>query len=133
MSSIKTALDLSREHWRYLITCKSSFIYREFNWVSMSKIPSPLLQIERSYFILFQRKSYILSMSFLIYFEIVYVKPMYHSLDKKIWFAIIFLPLKECLTLFQIWIFLLYLHLFCLNWSYQDWTYKIKSEYLMER
>ena len=30
---------------------------------------------------------------------------MYHSLDKKIWFAIIFLPLKGCLTLFQIWIF----------------------------
>ena len=27
---------------------------------------------------------------------------MYHSLDKRIWFKIIFLPLKESLTLFQI-------------------------------
>ena len=30
---------------------------------------------------------------------------MYHSLDKRVWFMIIFLPLKESLTLFQIWIF----------------------------
>ena len=30
---------------------------------------------------------------------------MYYSLDKRIWFTIIFLPLKESLTLFQIWIF----------------------------
>ena len=30
---------------------------------------------------------------------------MYHSLDKSVWFTIIFLPLKESLTLFQIWIF----------------------------
>ena len=30
---------------------------------------------------------------------------MYHSLEKSIWFTVIFLPLKESLTLFQIWIF----------------------------
>ena len=30
---------------------------------------------------------------------------MYHSLETRIWFLIIFLPLKESLTLFQIWIF----------------------------
>ena len=30
---------------------------------------------------------------------------MYQSLDKRVWFTIIFLPLKESLTLFQIWIF----------------------------
>ena len=30
---------------------------------------------------------------------------MHHSLDKKIWFTIIFLPLKESLTLFKIWTF----------------------------
>ena len=38
--------------------------------------------------------------SFLVYFRIVYT--MYHSLDKRVWFTIIFLPL---FTLFQIWIF----------------------------
>ena len=32
---------------------------------------------------------------------------MYHSLDKKIWFTIIFLSLKESLALFQIWIFVI--------------------------
>ena len=30
---------------------------------------------------------------------------MYHSSDKRVWFTIIFLSLKESLTLFQIWIF----------------------------
>ena len=30
---------------------------------------------------------------------------MSHSLDKRIWFTIIFLLLKKSLTLFQIWIF----------------------------
>ena len=30
---------------------------------------------------------------------------MYHSLDTRIWFTINFLPLKESLTLFQIWSF----------------------------
>ena len=39
------------------------------------------------------------TISFLIYFGIVYIWPMYHSLDKRIWFTIIFLPLKESLTI----------------------------------
>ena len=43
--------------------------------------------------------------TFLVYFEIVQIWPMYHSSDKRVWFIIIFLPLKESLTLFQIWIF----------------------------
>ena len=55
----------------------------------------------RSYFFLFQRKSYIL---FLLYFGIVQIWPMYHGLDERVWNTIIFLPLKESLTLFQIWI-----------------------------
>ena len=58
------------------------------------------------YFFLFQRKLYILfSISFLIYIGKVQIWPMYHSLEKMIWFTIIFLPLKQSLTLFQIWIF----------------------------
>ena len=32
---------------------------------------------------------------------------MYYSLETNIWFLIIFLPLEEGLTLFQIWVFLL--------------------------
>ena len=43
--------------------------------------------------------------SFLVYFGIVSIWPLYHSFDKRFWFKIIFLPLKESLTLFQIWIF----------------------------
>ena len=30
-----------------------------------------------------------------IYFGIAYIWPMYHSLAKKIWFIVIFKPLKE--------------------------------------
>ena len=95
------------------------FHFREFNWVSMSKIPGPLLQMDRVelgawQFIFFplQRKLYILSVSFLIYFGKVYTSTMYHRSDKRIWFTIISLPLKEILTLFQTWI------CFCYNFTY---------------
>ena len=60
-----------------------------------------------------------------IYFGTVYIWPMYHCLDKRIWLTIIFLLLKESLTLFKIWIFLIYLHLFCPNRSY--WQSQTKS------
>ena len=53
-----------------------------------------------------------------IFFRTAYIWPMNCSLEKSVWFTNIFLPLKESLTLFQIWIFLLYLHLFCPNWIY---------------
>ena len=43
---------------------------------------------------------------------------------------IISLPLKESLTLFQIWIFYYtILHLFCPIWSYQEYSYQINSKY----
>ena len=38
----------------------------------------------------------------------VYVWPVYQNLDKRTCFTIIFLPLKQRLTLFQIWIFFNY-------------------------
>ena len=38
------------------------------------------------------------------YFGIVQIWPMHHSLETRIWFLIILLPLKESLTLFQIWV-----------------------------
>ena len=50
--------------------------------------------------------------SFLEYFGIVQIWPTYHSLDKRVWFTIIFLPLKESLTLFQIWIFYYFYYFF---------------------
>ena len=98
-----------------------NFIFREFNWVSMSKMSKERLSVwEVWFFLLFRRKLYILfSISFLIYFGIVYIWTMYQSLDKS-WFIIIFLPLKESFTLFQIWSSLLNFHLFCPNWSYQE-------------
>ena len=79
--------------------------------MSISKILSLLLQMERvelgvweTAFFPFQRKLYIFSIFFLIYFGKIYIWPVYHSLDKRIWFTIIFFLLKESLILFQIWI-----------------------------
>ena len=72
------------------------YFYRVY-WVSMSKTPSSPLQIKNwarclgSLFYPFQRKSYILSISFLIYFGIVYIWPMCHCLDKRVWSTIIWL------------------------------------------
>ena len=93
------------------------FIFREFNCVFMSKIPSPLVHMESwarrpggCIFFLFHRKSYILFWYILENYKFGY------SLDKRVWFAIIFLPLKESLTLSEIWsFFLLYLPLFSLS------------------
>ena len=84
------------------------FIFREFNFVSMSKIPIPLIQMEswtrcvRGSFYLLAPEEIVYS--FLVYFVIVQTWSIYHSLDKKVWLLIMFLPLKESLTLFNIWI-----------------------------
>ena len=84
------------------------FIFREFNFVSMSKIPIPLIQMESwtrcvrgSFYLLVPEE---IVYSFLVYFVIVQTWSIYHSLDKKVWLLIMFLPLKESLTLFNIWI-----------------------------
>ena len=96
-----------------------NFIFRKFNWVS--KMSKECLSVwEDWFFLLFRRKLYILFwISFLIYLGIVHIWTMYQSLDKS-WFITIFLPLKESLTLFQIWSFLLNFHLFCPNCSYRE-------------
>ena len=62
------------------------FIFRKFNWVSMSKMSKECLSVWEIWLSLsFQRKLYILfSISFLIYFGIVYIWTMYQSLDKRI-------------------------------------------------
>ena len=84
------------------------FIFREFNFVSMSKIPIPLIQMEswtrcvRGSFYLLAPEEIVYS--FLVYFVIVQTWSIYHSLDKQVWLLIMFLPLKESLTLFNIWI-----------------------------
>ena len=40
----------------------------------------------------------------LFFFGIARIWPMCHSLDKRVWLSIMFLPLKQSLTLLQIWI-----------------------------
>ena len=65
----------------------------------MSKIPSPHFQME-GWAIVF-------SISSLINFGIVYIWPIYQSLDKRIWFTIrFFFHPKEGCTLFEILFFL---------------------------
>ena len=115
--------DLSRENWWDLITFKSIFFSEKLIECLCLKYLVHPLKLESwamrlgGYFFPFQRKTYILLISFLIYFGIVYIWPICHSLDKRICFTIIFLSPKESLTLFQIRIFLLQLHWFCPNWS----------------
>ena len=62
------------------------FIFRKFNWASMSKMSKECQSVWEVWFSLsFQRKSYIpFSISYLIYFGIVYIWTMYQSLDKRI-------------------------------------------------
>ena len=68
----------------------------------MSKIPSPHFQMESS--------AIVFSISSLTNFWIVYIWPIYQSLDKRIWFTILFCFVffhpKESCTLFEILIFL---------------------------
>ena len=91
-----------RPFQRALVGFNNLYIHwssREFNWVYMSKIPSPHFQME-SWAIVF-------SIFSLINFGIVYNWPIYQSLDKRIWWfpiTFLFYP-KECCTLFKIFIF----------------------------
>ena len=71
----------------------------------MSKIPIPLIQMESwtscvrgSFYLLVPEE---IVYSFLVYFVIVQTWSIYHSLDKQVWLLIMFLPLKESLTLFN--------------------------------
>ena len=91
-----------RPFQRALVGFNNLYIHwssREFNWVYMSKIPSPHFQMESW--------AIVLSMSSLINFRIVYIWPMYQILDKWIWLTILlfFYPKESC-TLFEILIFL---------------------------
>ena len=117
---INTAWDLSWEHWWDLIMFKL-ILFLENSIECLSKMFKECLSVwEVWIFFIVRRKLYILfSVSFLIYFGIVYIWTTYQSLDKS-WFIIIFLPGKERLTLLQIWSFLLNFHLFCRNWSYRE-------------
>ena len=79
-----------------------NFIFEEFDCVSMSKMSKEFLSVWEVWLFYCSGGLCILfSNSFLIYFGKVYIWTMYQSMD-KIWFIIIFLPLKEILTLFQI-------------------------------
>ena len=75
----------------------------------MSKIPSTIVQMESlvrclgglTFFCPRGTRLFL----FLVYFGIVQIWNMYHTLDERVLFMIIFLPLKKSLTLFQKWIF----------------------------
>ena len=78
----------------------------------MSKIPSPLLEIEDLARCLgcciFSCSEEIVYSFFNILFGIFWdikIWHMFHNLEKRIWFTTIFSPLKNTLTLFQIWNF----------------------------
>ena len=111
--SQNTAWDLSRrEHWWDLISFESILLLSTLI-LCLSKTVKYLAcppngelrsQPRRFYFLLFQRKLHIIfSVSFLIFWNSINLAYEYHSLETRIWFLIIFLLLKESLTLFQIW------------------------------
>ena len=68
---------------------------------------------------------------FLVYLRIVQIWSMHHSLDKRVWFTIIFLPLKESLTLFQIWAFYYTFKYFVPFGVIENRVNKVNSKYLM--
>ena len=72
--------------------------------------------------------------SFLVYFGIAQFWLMYHSLDRRVWFTIIFLPLKESLTMFQVWIgFVWYTFTYFVPFGViENRVTKVNSKYLNE-
>ena len=52
-----------------------------------------------------ESKAIVFSSSFTINFRIMYIRPIYQSLDKRIWFTILFFHLKESCPLFEILFF----------------------------
>ena len=50
----------------------------------------------------------------------VYIQPIYQSLDKRIWFTISFFHVQGSCTLFQVLSFLLNYDLFCPSWRYEE-------------
>ena len=62
----------------------------------------------------------------MVYFGII------HSLDKRVWFTIIFLPLKERLTLFQTWIFYYTFTYFVQFGVIENIVTKVNSKYFNE-
>ena len=91
----------------------------------------------KSYFFSFQRKFGIFfSVSSLINFEIVYVWPMYQSLDKRISFTNFF-NLKQSCILFQILIvFFVKLSFILLQlkaWLFEKFVFELKDSYSFKK
>ena len=87
-------------------------VLKEFNWASMSKIPSSPFQMEtstrslRGLFFFVVTEEFVSSFLIfsLIFFIIVDIGPMYHSFDERIWFTFIF-SLSKRVTLVPIFFF----------------------------
>ena len=82
LSSINKAWELSREHWWSLIIFKSIYVVESLIEDLCLKylVHTSKWRVELLFF----------STSSLINFAIVYIWPIYQSLDKRIWFTILF-------------------------------------------
>ena len=108
---VTTAWNLSKKHWWDLMNFESIlFSYSLIVW--LSKISSLPLQMESwaqclgGCIFSYSRGNCLFLFQFPFwYFGKVWIWPMYHSFETRIWFLIIFLLLKESHTLFQIWVF----------------------------
>ena len=113
--SQNTAWDLSgREHWWDLVNFESilflsSLILCLLKTVKYLACPSKwrfeLTFWEIPFFPVPEKLHILFPISFLIFWNCVNLAYENRSLGTRIWFLIIFLPLKESLTLFQIWFF----------------------------
>ena len=84
LSSINTTWGLSRKHWWGLIIIKS-----------IEVIESLVEYLSLKYLVQIESWAIVFSISSLINFGIVYIWPIYESLDKKIWLTIIFFFLNS--------------------------------------
>ena len=76
-----------------------------------------------------ERWAIVFSISFLINFGTVYIWPIYQSLDKRVWFTILFFSSQRELSSSKYWLFfLLNYDLFCPSWSCQGQNYQILTE-----
>ena len=95
-------------------------VLKEFNWASMSKIPSSPFQMEtstrslRGLFFFVVTEEFVSSFLIfsLIFFIIVDIGPMYHSFDERIWFTFIF-SLSKRVTLVPIFFFFFFFLVWC--------------------
>ena len=119
------------------------FIFREFNWMSMSKIPSPPLPMESWDWCLWgiafffrSRKIvyYFFDVLFDIFWNKIYLTYVAQFGQENLVYDYLFTsPLKESLSLFQIWIFYYTFAYFALIGVIDDKVAEINVKYFNEK